>query len=47
MIADLTPAQRRAVMVRTNSTVIAETAQVLREVGRHDHAIDARRAAMS
>jgi hypothetical protein len=45
--ANLTPAQRRAVIVRANAAAIADTAQVLREVACHDHFIDPRRGDVS
>lgn len=47
MNADLTPAQRRAAIVRSNAAAIAETAEVLREVARHEHVFDARRGDVS
>lgn len=40
MTADMTPAQRRAAIARTNSAALAETATILREVAQHDNHVE-------
>jgi hypothetical protein len=47
MTTPYTPAEQRAARVRVDAAALAETADILRQVARHDGHVDARRGDVS